>query len=169
MVRNKNPNFGFKKRQIRMTYQDTKESSSEVRNFCENKMLNGGKLSRGERDAFIDVFDDCILSHGSYMLRVKIPGWGRLDFGNFENFVHKFTRALILSDENAVIMIDPATGLSFYVPADYCWKIILEKLEEIKTFTLGEATHMSREAEVREEVTTHRVSLEEKLKRLNKD
>lgn len=156
--------LAIKKRQIRMTYQDTKESFKEVSRYIEKKMFRNEGMSFDERNVFLDAFDDCVLSHGAYFFKFTIPTWGRLDFGNFGNFVHKFTRACVHSHDNKIIMLDPATGKSFFVEYKHCWQAILEKLEEIKTYTLGEATHMSREAEVREEVTTHRVSLEEKLK-----
>jgi len=160
------PKQRWKPRQERMTYNDVSKSIRLLRKFIRKKIKdNEGIKDEEEFDYFTDLFDFAVLSHGQYRFSFPIKGWGVIPYGNLGNFVSGFAEESIGVKGKHFFLEDKASGTFFKVEFKTIWKMILEKIWYTKTYTQEEALHMSREAPVREEVTGHRVSLEEKTRK----
>jgi len=153
-----------KKQQHRMTYDDTKFTIFDLYDFFLNKIqLNEGIKSKEELRYFMNMFSDAVMSHGSYQFSFRILGWGIIPYGNFGKFVISFALRSVGVEGTFFYLVDKASGEHFKVEFKDIWDEILEKVMYIQTYALEEAKHMSREAQIREEVSGHRISLEDKV------
>ena len=154
-----------KSRQIRMTYEDTKENVLILIKFLRLKIKYEEKIKdENEAEEFISLFSDVVLSHGSINQKITIPNKGRFNFGTLFNFVHQVVWKSLESDDNYLYLQPSYIDKPIKVDIVFCWKIILKRVMQLHSYVSEETIHMSREATMREETTTHRVSLKEKLK-----
>ena len=150
---------GIKQRQERMTFEDTREYYSELVNYVFDKLSKKeGINNRDDYNEFMELFERGILSHGIHSFVFPIKNYGVIDFKNFGNFVTKFARASMFSNDNFVFFTDPSSQKTFKVPVIKCWFAILDALDRIKPYALNEGMRMSAEKMVRETSSSYEFS-----------
>jgi len=145
-----------KKKQIRKTHLDTKNAQNKLRKMIKDKIEKNEGLSDTEKDNWYYLIADSFLSRG---VDVKIyynkPGI-RLCFGTLHTFALRF-----LDWGDPVVFVYEGDKYMFSIKE--MWKLFYEHCLEAFPYALGEAIHMSKEAEEREEWSGYDFSAKKEL------
>ena len=149
-------NENIKKKQLRRTFDDTKNAQKQLREMVLSKIKNPTCLTIEEQQKWIELIADSFLSVGiDKKVFIDKPNI-RISFGNLHTFALRF----LDWDERVVFNYK---NQDYQFPIKTLWEILYDGCLEVFPYALADALHMSKETEKREQWEPYSFSSEDRL------